>query len=137
METPKCLAIIVCESVVEDMRSHNKCILNTYNTIWAHQFPTKQDRMTVFASLTNGRGAMDIEVRFVKDQEDAPQKTLINLRGEVGFPSPLDVVDLTMDLRNVPIPEAGSYAIQIWINQEPVGERRIAARPIEKGKAKP
>ncbi len=65
----ECLAIIICEDVVEDARSHNKCILNTYNTMHSRVYPTSQDRLTVFLSLTNGRGDMPIEVRFCKRME--------------------------------------------------------------------
>lgn len=127
---PKCLAIVICESVVEDARTHNKCILNSYNTIWAFGFPTTQDRMTVFVSLTDGRGKVPLEVRFAKD---GAEKEVFSLKGDVAFKSPLDVVDLTVDMRQVPLPEEGNYAIQIYISGEMIAERRLKVAKAAQG----
>lgn len=127
---PKCLAIVICESVVEDARTHNKCILNSYNTIGALGFPTTQDRLTVFVSLTDGRGKAPLEVRFAKD---GSKQEVFSLTGEVAFKSPLEVVDLTVDMRQVPIPEEGNYAIQIYISGEMIAERRLKVTKVEKG----
>ena len=64
---PQCLAIIVCEGVIEDLRSRNKTIVNTFNRIFSAAFPVSQDRLTVFVSLTNGHGEQDLEIRFVRE----------------------------------------------------------------------
>jgi hypothetical protein len=127
--SPQCLAIILCEGVVEDVRSRNKCILNTFNCVWARTFPVAHDRMTVFVSLTDGRGESPIQVRFMQDAA-SDQRILFELGGAIRFPSPLDVVDVTFDLRNVPVPEAGNYAIQILVGGTLVGERRLVAKVI-------
>jgi len=127
MSKPDCLTILLCESVVEDARSHNKCILNTYNTISAPQFPTMQDRFTVFVSLTDGRGQQPVEVRFVRDNDEP----VFSIRGVVKFQNPLDVIDLVLDLRQVPLPGAGPYAIQLRINDELIRERRVEVREIK------
>jgi hypothetical protein len=87
--------------------------------------------MTVFVSLTDGHGETGVEMRLLKDEAAPAQKVLFRFQGKVRFNSPLDVVDLTMDLRNIPIPDAGTYSVQIWANDQQVGERRIAAKAAQ------
>ena len=128
-QTPKCLAVIICEGVVEDVRSHNKCILNTYNVIGVQSFPAQHDRLTIFASLTDGRGELPLEFRFVQDRPGGTT-TLLNLNGAVKFGDPLGVIDLTVDLRGLPLKEAGNYAVQLWVNNEMIGERRIVVQAV-------
>ena len=120
----ECLAIIICEDVVEDARSHNKCILNTYNTMHSHAYPASQDRLTVFLSLTNGHGEMPIEVRFCKEDGEP----ILKAGGTVKFSDPLAVAELILSLRNVPIPEAGNYVVVVWANNDNLlCQRRVTA----------
>ena len=133
-DTPRCLAIIICEGVVEDAQSRNKCILNTFNNIWAARFPVAHDRLTVFASLTNGQGEMPLEVRFVQERKPEP---LLVLTGAIRFPGPQEIVDLTVNLRQIPIPEPGPYVVQLWMNQKLIGERGVNAKLIPQQEPKP
>jgi hypothetical protein len=121
---PQCLAIIICEDVVEDARSHNKCILNTYNTIFSQHYPAKHDRLTIFLSFTNGHGEVPIEVRFGKEGK----KPILNARGKVKFEDPLAVAELILNLRHVPIPEAGTYEVQVVVDEDHIlCQRRVRA----------
>jgi hypothetical protein len=130
-QTPpaECLAIIICESVVEDHRSHNKCILNTYNRIASPRFPARQDRLTVFISLTSGRGKQPFVVEFLAPDGNPMAKG----NGEVEFPDPRAVVDVVLDLRGFPIPQPGSYGVRVTVNGAIVGQRRFAAVKSEEG----
>jgi hypothetical protein len=133
---PKCLAVIICESVVEDLRTRNKSILNAYNVISAPKFPTTHDRMTVFVSLTEGRGPADTRFVLLRDSQSG-QEQILEVRGKVKFPNPVAVVDLVVDLRNVPVPGPGPYAMQVWVDDELVGERRVVARQMPTREVKP
>jgi len=119
---PKCLAIVVCESVVEDIQTRNKCILNTFNGIFGFRFPCVHPKLVVFATLTNGHGTIPLELKFV---QDTTREVLLGLQGAVEFNSPLDIADMVFNLHNLPLPAPGPYSVQIFANGEPIGERRI------------
>jgi len=119
----QCLAIIICESVVEDHRTHNKCILNAYNRITSASYPARQDRLTVFISLTDGRDDQPFKVQFIGPDGDI----VTEAGGQVRFPDPLAVVDLVLDLRGFPIAMAGNYEVRALVCDTIVGQRRFSA----------
>ncbi len=44
------------------------------------------------------------------------------------FPDPLAVAELILNLRNVPIPEAGNYVVEVWANKDHLlCQRRVKA----------
>jgi hypothetical protein len=123
--SPKCLAIIVCESVVEDRRTGNKCILNTYHPLTAPKYPATHDRLTIFLSLTNGHGSPPMKLRLVNLDEGGAD--VLKIEGQLKFASPLQVVDIVFDMRQVSIPRPGKYEIQVWVGDELVGQRLVQA----------
>ena len=124
-QIPKLLAVVVCEGVTEDVRTHNKCILNTFNMIRAADFPMVQDRLAVFVSLTDGHGNVPLEVRLVRGVGADPKDRIVSVNGTASFDNPLGVADIVLELRQVPFPRPGEYAVQIWAGEEMLGERRI------------
>jgi hypothetical protein len=108
--SPDVLALIICESVVEDARTHNKCILNAYNIINAFKFPCKQDRFTIFVALTNGHNKHHITTRITTQGQDKP---LLKIEGEIDFKDPLQTVDMVFDMRGLPLPAPGIYVVEV------------------------
>ena len=119
---PKCLAIIVCESVVEDIQTHNKCIWSTFNQIAAPAFPAQHPKLVVFVTLTNGHGTVPFVLRFA---QDTASKVLLELKGSIPFRNPLDIADMVFNLLLLPLPAPGPYSVQILTNGAVIGERRI------------
>src|SRR5208283_4275395 len=119
---PKCLVIAVCESVVEDTLTHNKCILNMFNALNAMQFPAAQPKLVVFVALTDGRGTVPVVLKFV---EDNTESVLFQLNATISFKSPLDIADMVFNLLGLPLPRPGPYSVQIFANGAHIGERRI------------
>lgn len=121
---PQCLAIIICEGVIEDLRSRNRSIINTFNGITANKFPTRQDRLTVFFSLTDGYGEQPLRIELQKDDGSPP---VFGIDGKIKFKSPLDIVEAAFDLRGVPLPSEGHYAVKLYVNSSLIAERRLHA----------
>jgi hypothetical protein len=122
--TPKCISIIVCEMVLESITGLQSAI-NIFDTLSASVFPAARHNMYVLVSLTNGRGIAQFSLRFVQDDGTA----LIELHYTHPFSSPLDVVNLKFEFKEVPIPEAGNYAVQFLSDGTMIGERRIKVVP--------
>jgi hypothetical protein len=125
-ESPVCIALLICESVIEDTRTRNKTIINTFNGITARKFPMRRHQMTVFISLSNGNGKVPLTLSFVKDEKDC-DKVQFEFQVEATFNNPLEVLELGVDLRHVPFPEPGDYSIRLYADGELLTQRRFQA----------
>ena len=127
-----CLAIIVCEGVVEDARSHNKCILNLFNGIWAARVPVMHDRLTVFLALTDIHGELPFRLTFGQHGKEP----VFTFQGKVEAGNPRDVADLVLNMRQVPLPAFGEYAVNVEVSGEMVGTRRVQVLQAKKPEGK-
>lgn len=131
MIKPTCLAFLICESVVQDVRSRNKCILNTHNGILAAKFPVVHERLTIFLALTDGHGDQPMRVYLVKYSEHGEQgEPIFQIEGTMKFGGPLDIAELVLECRRVPFPEPGHYAIKLDIAGEFIIERRLQVKLV-------
>jgi hypothetical protein len=129
---PECLALVVCETVIEDFRSRNKSLINMFNGILAPQTPVRHDRMCAFAAFTGGRGTVPISLRLVRDA--AWDEDLMRLGGQVDFPpnDPNAVVDLVFEIRGFVFPEFGAYTFQLLAEEHILAMRRFnVSKPPE------
>ena len=127
---PRCVALILCETVIEDRRTRNKSLINMFNGILAHQTPMRHDRMCAFAAFTGGRGTTSIALRLCYDKDY--DKDLARLPGKVVFPpgNPHAVVDLVFEMRGFVFPEFGNYTLEVMHEAVPLLARRFSvAKP--------
>ena len=124
---PDVLALLLCEGVVEDSRTKNKSILNTFNRITSPNYPVRQDRLCIFVSMTNLRGEGEIDVRIASADKVPGEGILIGMKGKVISKNPLDVVELGIDMRGLRIPKAGQYVIEVLMDGELLKQRRFEA----------
>src|SRR4029450_1227465 len=64
IEKPFCIAIIICNEVIEDKATSNKTLVSIFNTIGTPGLPCQHPRMFVMASFTDGRGRWPISFRI-------------------------------------------------------------------------
>ena len=55
-EKPTCIAIIICNEVIEDKRTNNKTLVSLFNGISTPSLPAAHPRLFVMASFTSGSG---------------------------------------------------------------------------------
>ena len=128
--TPLLLAILVCDEVIRDERTHKETLVGLFNTIHATSFPCVHSHLNVFISLTNGHGTAPSELRLVR--RDTGQ-ALSGFKGSVKFPSPLAVVNVNFDMANAAFPVAGSYSFDFYCHDTLVGSRPfevVQQRPV-------
>jgi hypothetical protein len=120
-ERPLCVALIVCDDVIEDKRTGNKTLVGLFSNIHAPQLPALHPRMFVMASLTSGRGEWPFTLRIL-----APSgRELMRMRESVKFLDPLAVHDVVVELRNLPIEETGVHFVDLLIGSTAVANRRF------------
>jgi hypothetical protein len=136
---PECLALVLCDSVVEDVRTRNKSLINMFNGILTPSVPVRHDRMCAYAAFGGGRGQVPIALRLCRDAEY--EVDLLRLGGTVEFPpnDPQAVVDLVFEVRGFVFPQLGGYTFELRCDDQILAMRRftVSKAPVKPEKADP
>jgi hypothetical protein len=120
-DAPICVAVIICNDVIEDKRTSNKSLIGLFNAISAPQLPVTHPRMNVIASLTNAGADLPISLHIT-----APSGAeVMKAEGNVPMNDPLAVVDVVFEVNGLPIEELGTYMIDIFTGSNHLGGRRF------------
>ena len=120
MEYPKALAMIICDEVIDDRRTHKKSLIGMFDRIATSTLPAKHPKMHVFFSLTNGRGKYQATLQHTYLPE---LKVLKELHGELDFPNPNAILEYDFELLHVSFPHEGKYSFQLLLDGRAVAER--------------
>jgi hypothetical protein len=115
---PRCVAIIICNEVIEDKRTNNKTLVGLFNQISTAKLPSVHPRMFVLVSLTDLTGKAPVTIRI-----SSPNKVVAEFPGELESADPRAVTDIVLELRGVPLEEAGAYRIDVLVNQISIADR--------------
>lgn len=118
---PQALALVICDLVLRDEKSHNVSLVGLFNAILAGRFPARHDRMHVFVSLTHGHGKIPCRLECTGPDD----KVIFRLDGHVEFKNPLGVIDANFELRGVVFPTPGPYVLELSCAGVPVIARRF------------
>jgi hypothetical protein len=120
--TPTLVSFLVCDQVIDDKLSNKKSAIGIFNTIIVPKLPTSIHQMAILASVTEITGRAELELRLVRDTDNA---ILFSGRGAVEAPNPLAVVDLLFAMQGITIAEPGQYAFELLSRSELLGRRRF------------
>ena len=119
---PVLLAILVCDTVIEDRRTNKKSLIGLFDRITAAGLPVEHPSLHLFVSLTNGHGVAEGMVRVVHSETE---EVLTELSGPIEFPDPMTVVEMDFGLHELVFPREGEYRFQLFCNGVLLGERRF------------
>jgi len=122
---PDLLIMALCDMVIQEAGTNKFSLIGTFNRLWTGRFPCVHPSMSVFASMTEGRGEQPIELRMLSDSD---MNVLLRIEGRIDFADPRDVVEVKFDLHNVRFPSEGSYSFELWVGGRIVGRRRLDVR---------
>ncbi len=125
---PVLLAILVCDTVIEDRDTNKKSLIGLFDRITAEGVPVQHPSLNLFISLTNGHGVAEGALRVIKSDTD---EALTELSGPIEFPDPMTVVEMVFVLRDLVFPEEGEYRFQFFCNDVLLGERRFVVEVDE------
>ncbi len=123
-EKPICVALIICNEVIEDKRSGNKTLVGLFNGIMAPQLPAAHPRMYLMATLTSGTG--DWPFSFVIYTPSG--REIFRMRDNVHFNDPLVGHDMVLELINMHIEEECVYFVDLLLDTEPIANRRFTVQ---------
>ena len=122
---PTLVSLLLCDQVIDDKLSGKKSAIGIFNTILVPRMPAAIHQMAILASVTEISGRVELELRLVRDADNA---ILFSGKGGVEAPNPLAVVDLLFAMQGVKIPAEGQYAFELLSSEELLGRRRFLVR---------
>lgn len=122
---PVVVAMLVCDTAAEDPSTGKKSLVGIFDRVWAAKFPT-QRAITIYAKLTDAQGYYRVKVRYV---ETGTGQTLAETEGEARMADRLVSAEFVLQTPPLPIPKAGRYEFQLWMNDVFVGSTFIDAAP--------
>lgn len=128
---PENLAFIVCDSIIEDRSTGKKTLVGIFNRVNSKKFPCTHPALSVFVSLTGGRGRHQAELLCVKSAQDKP---ILQLKGPIEFESPNAVVELGFNIRGLTFAEPGLYEFQVLCDDELISQRPFEVLQPREGK---
>lgn len=130
---PTLVSLILCDQIIDDRLTGKKSAIGLFNTVWIGSLPGRLHQVSVMASLTEISGRTPLELRLVRDADNA---VLMRSQGTLEAPSPLAVVDLVFSMQGIPIAAPGQYAFELHARDEILGRRRfhvLLGRPPQPG----
>jgi hypothetical protein len=119
---PSGLAIVICDQIIEDKLTGKKSLIGIFNNIAVSSFPCRHPQISVFVSLTEGRGEFSARLRIAHEESDA---VVADVRGQIQFPDIHAAVELVFNLVGLVFPSPGLYAIEFYCDDALVLERRF------------
>ena len=120
-EQPLCIAVVICNEIIEDKRTNNKSLISLFNSIGVQRLPAVHPRMFLMASLTNGTGAYVLTFKITGPSG----LEIAKFEVEAMFSSPLGVVDYVVEIQNLQLNEEGTYFVDVMSGNHPLGHRRF------------
>jgi len=120
IERPSCLSIIISDAVYRDEISKKLIIVGTFNTIHALSFPHRHDQMSVLFSLTSGRRTYEVTLAI---ENGSTGTSLTEIKGPMRLDNPLNITDVSVELRHLEFPEPGKYWVTLRVDGEIICQR--------------
>lgn len=131
--SPVVKAFLVCDQIIHDIQTGKKSVIGIFHEVRAARFPAVHPTLWIYSNLTNGHGRYQFEIRLL----DSENKLLgSGTPPPLDIPSPLQTIELAAQLRNVQLPEKGTYVFELRANKEVLATKSIKvleATPSEEG----
>lgn len=131
LETPMGLALVVCDTIIEDKLTGKKTLVGLFDRVQTSRLPCVHPTMTIFVSLTGGRGEYPCEV--VCRHTDS-ETVAFSAKGKVNLRDPRQVVDLVFRLKGVRFPKSDMYWLHFLVDGVPIMMRPLVIQKTSPAK---
>ena len=132
---PLLKAFLVCDQVIQDAQTGKKSLIGVFHELKASRFPAVHPALWIYANLTDAHGSYTFEIRLI----DVAQNEVLG-RGApppIEIPGPLQVTELSAQLRNVQLPTPGTYEFQLLANEQLIATKAIRVAEIQEPQQPP
>jgi len=126
-DQPVCVAIVICNEIIEDKRTSNKTLVSLFNSVGVQALPATHPRLFLMASLTNLRE--DLPVSFSIKSPSGREILRVNGAASSGS-DPLTVVDLVVEVLGLMIGEEGVHFVDVLAGDALLGSRRFTVNRL-------
>ncbi len=119
---PVVLAMVICDTLIEDKLTNKKSLIGIFNNIWANELPVIHPKFNIYVSLTDGHGSYSGKLVCVLADEN---KQIFQLACKVDFPSPEQIVELNYEFVGIKFPFFGNYHFEFWAEDQLLSTRRF------------
>lgn len=126
---PRCIAILLCNEIIEDKQTNNKTLVSLFNMIACPQIPAVHPRLCVFTSFAHGRGKWPVQVSF----SSPSGKEIFRMQGDLEFNPEHDYQDVVLEVRGIGLNEAGKYRIDVLVDGRVDAERIFSVHAMNPG----
>ena len=117
------IAALVCDVAVKAPTSGKISLIGIFDRVHVKEFPAKRP-VSLYAKLTEAEGTYDFQARYVYSNTG---EKLAEAKGQFTAKEKLATVELNLQFPPLPIPGAGRYDFQIWVNGAFLGQTFIDA----------
>ena len=116
------LAMIVCDSVIEDKMTNKKSLIGLFDNINSSKIPCVHPGLNVFVVLTEGNGEYECSLKCIHEDTN---KSLVGLNARIHCKNPREKIELNFELRGLRLPEYGNYRFEFYCNDNPIISRKF------------
>jgi len=131
-EIPIGLALILCDTVIEDRHTMKKSLIGLFSQIRAASFPYTHPLIHLVVSLTGGKGDYPCEVLC---QHDDLKTKVFSIKNNLRFRSHDEVAELVYNLKSLTFPRPGRYWFKVLLDDMPIMMRPVLV--VSRQEAKP
>lgn len=117
---PFCISLILCDQVIQDVKTGKKTFVGVFNTIVTSGFPLSFP-FCIAATLTNLSQTSQITIRIYNPQ----MQSILELNGSIQSESPLSYHDFILETSGIEFSAPGQYSLDVFCEEEHVSSRKI------------
>jgi hypothetical protein len=110
---PSVVAMLVCDQIITEQITNKKSLIGVFDNFYSLTFPTLMVRLAIYVKMADAVGNYMFKVRVVKLKDES-------LIAEIGVQAQIadasQYSELALNMGNVPIPEAGKYEFQLYMD---------------------
>lgn len=126
--TPIPLAMVICDTVIEDKKTGKKSLIGLFDSINARKAPCTHNSMSVFVALTQGIGEYSSKIRCIKSDDN---KVLLEGKGKIVFKDRKHRIDFIFALNGLKFPEFGEYRFELLCDDKLIIGRHFNVRRMQ------
>ena len=122
---PLLVAVVICDTAVEDPNSRKKTLVGIFDRVWVREFPTRR-QLSLYLKVADSLGHYDVQVKFV---QVSTGEMLNEVSGKMEASDRLASGDFFIPF-DLEISSEGRYEFQIWFNGMYIGQTFLDASPM-------
>jgi hypothetical protein len=122
---PTVVALLVCESVIQDAETRKKTLVGIFDKISSPGAPVVLSGVGLYAKLVEGNGQYAFRVRLMNTKDLDEASPLANFEVSVNWEKPGQPLEFAVNFRGLVFPDFGDYEFQLFADDVYLGRGMI------------